>query len=47
MDTYSFYEDGLCMFFNCHCYHSGRCSVCPELLAYDEYLKAHPIGEEL
>ena len=45
MDTYSFYEDGLCMFFNCLCYHSGRCAVCPELLEYDTYCEAHPIKE--
>ena len=45
MDTYSFYEEGLCMFFNCLCYHSGRCAVCPELLEYDAYCEAHPIEE--
>ena len=47
MDTYSFYEDGLCMLFNCLCYHSGQCTTCSEMQVYEDYLKAHPIGEVL
>lgn len=43
MDTYNFYEDGLCMFFNCLCYHAGRCQNCPEMQEYDRYCKEHPV----
>ena len=45
MDTYSFYEEELCMFFDCICYYSGRCAVCPQLAEYDAYCEAHPIKE--
>lgn len=47
MDTYSFYEEELCMFFDWICYYSGRCAVCPKLAEYDTYCKEHPIGEVL
>ena len=43
MDTYSFYEEELCMFLDCICYYSGRCAVCPKLAEYDAYGEAHPI----
>ena len=43
MDTYSFYEEELCMFFDWICYYSGRCAVCPKLAEYDAYGEAHPI----
>ena len=43
MDTYSLYEEELCMFFDWICYYSGRCAVCPKLAEYDAYGEAHPI----